>query len=587
MIRLLLDLSNDRARGMIRRLIVVIVATGILQGIAFVLLVPFLRAIFAVPTDPGAAGEVWFWWWMLAAVGVLYIVTTCWSSVLGQRSSSEVFASLDERIGDRLVELPLGWFAAERSGSASDLATRGAMFAASATHAILRPILLAFLVPVTVIVGMLFFDWRIALTLAAFSPVLWFAYRRLSGKLKLTDIEHNEAVAEASSRLIEFARSQPAIRTAGHGSIAQQLVETALSRQHEVKKRNHILGVGGLSVFAVIVQAALILVLIVGTFLALGGGLDIATLIALLVLGVRFTEPITNAAALSSGVGMARNTLEAIQALIDTPSLPEPTTPVAPADWSVRLEDVTFGYGGAPVVRDISFDVPAGTTTAIVGPSGSGKTTLTRLIARFYDPEAGRVLLGGVPLPELGSEQVQASVAPVFQDVYLFDDTILGNVWLGRPNATREEVFQAARLARVDEIADRLPGGWDTRVGEGGTNLSGGERQRVSIARALLKDAPVVLLDEATASLDAGNEEAIQDAIAQVTQGRTVVVVAHRLQTILTADQIIMLAADGTIAEKGTHAELLAAGSGYARFWNERLNAQGWQLAGQYENDSR
>lgn len=579
MIRLLLDLSNERAHRMIRRLLALIVITGILQGIAFVLLVPLLRAIFATSTDPAAGQDVWFWWLILAGVGLLYVITTCWASILGQRSSAEVFASLDERIGDRLVELPLGWFAAERSGGASDLATRGAMFAASATHAILRPILLAFLVPVTVIVGMLFFDWRIALALAVFSPALWFAYRRLSGMLKRTDIDHNTAVAEASSRLIEFARSQPAIRTAGHGSVAQRLVEAALTEQHEVKKRNHILGVGGLSVFAVIVQAALILVLIVGTFLALGGSLDVATLIALLVLGVRFTEPITNAAALSSGVGMARNTLEAIQGLIDTPSLPEPATPATPGDWSIRLEDVTFGYGDRPVVHDISFEVPTGTTTAIVGPSGSGKTTLTRLIARFYDPEGGRVLLGGVPLPELGTGQVAANVAPVFQDVYLFDDTILANVWLGRPCATRDEVLAAARLARVDEIADRLPGGWDARVGEGGTNLSGGERQRISIARALLKDAPVVLLDEATASLDAGNEEAIQHAITQVSQGRTVVVVAHRLQTILTADQIIMLTADGAVAEKGTHDQLLAAARGYAKFWNERLHAQGWQLA--------
>lgn len=578
MIRLLLHLSNDTARGMLRTLLTLIVVTGLLQGFAFVLLVPFLQAVFGIPNGTATSQEVWTWWLALVGVGVLFIAATWWSSVLGQRSAVQVLSSLEDRIGDRLVELPLGWFGSERSGGASELATRGVIFAASAPYAILRPIVHAFLVPATVIAGTLVIDWRIALTLAVFSPVMWFAYRRMSGMLKRIDADQNATVARASARLIEFAQTQPAIRTAGRGSIAQRLVETALADQYQVKRRNNLLSVGGLSVFAVIVQLALILVLIVGTFLVLGGSLDAPILIALLVLGVRFTEPITNAAALSSGVGMARNTLEAIQALIDTPTLPEPATPKTPDDSSIRVEDVTFSYGETPVVRGISFEVPDGTTTAIVGPSGSGKTTLTRLIARFYDPDQGRVLLGGVPLPKLGTDHVASRIAPVFQDVYLFDDTILANIWLGRPDATREEAIEAARLARVDEIVERLPDGWETRVGEGGSNLSGGERQRVSIARALLKDAPVVLLDEATASLDATNEEAVQDAITHVSRGRTVIVVAHRLQTILNADQIVMLTSEGTIAEKGTHTELINSGAGYAKFWNERLHAQGWQL---------
>jgi ATP-binding cassette subfamily B protein len=218
--------------------------------------------------------------------------------------------------------------------------------------------------------------------------------------------------------------------------------------------------------------------------------------------------------------------------------------------------------------------------TAIVGPSGAGKTTITRLVARFYDPAEGTVSIGGVPLPELGSLAVTQAVAPVFQDVYLFDGTILDNIWLGRPDAAREEVLAAGRAARVDEVVARLPGGWETLVGEGGTRLSGGERQRVSIARALLKDAPIVLLDEATSALDVGNEQAIEDAFQSVRRGRTVIVVAHRLGTIATADQIVMLDASGAIAERGNHAELLAAGGAYARYWRERQDAAGWRLEG-------
>jgi ATP-binding cassette subfamily B protein len=230
------------------------------------------------------------------------------------------------------------------------------------------------------------------------------------------------------------------------------------------------------------------------------------------------------------------------------------------------------------VLRGVSLTVPARTMTALVGPSGSGKTTVTRVIARFFDVGAGAVRIGGADVRDLGTERVMSLVSPVFQDVYLFDVTIAENIRIGRPDAGDDEVRRAARLARVDEIVERLPDGWDTRVGEGGAMLSGGERQRVSIARAILKDAPIVLLDEATAALDPENEAAVQDALAALTADRTLLVIAHRLPTIAAADQIAFLDG-GRITERGTHAELLARGGRYADFWRQRSRAQGWRLA--------
>ncbi|MFT4167378.1 MAG: ABC transporter ATP-binding protein [Microlunatus sp.] len=581
MIRRLLHYSSPEAQRLLITELVFVVAAAVLQGVAFLLLVPLLRALFRGDSD--AVGS-----WLIAVVvvAVLYALAAWFASQVGMRASGAVLDSLLVRLGDRLVELPVAWFGPDRSGLAAGIATQGAMFVSTMPYAILRQIITGFVTPGTVLVGMYVIDWRLALAMTVTVPVMIVGYRWLRAAIGRGDAAHAKAVADASNRVIEFARAQPALRTAGDGSIADRLVEDALQRQHRAYRGMLVSGGAGIATFAGIVQLSLTLVLVVGAFLAVGGSADIPTVIALLVLGVRFNEPIVAAGDLGGGVSVARTTLDQLDALAAVEALPEPVQPAAPADWGIGFDRVTFGYGGAlsstqrpDVLKDLSFTAPSGRMTAIVGPSGSGKTTITKLMARFYDPEAGTVSIGGVPIPELGTAVVEAAVAPVFQDVYLFDDTILNNVWIGNPELSREEVIAAASRARVDEIAARLPGGWDARVGEGGSNLSGGERQRVSIARALLKDAPIVLLDEATAALDIGNEIAIGEAVDAIRADRTLIVIAHRLQTIMTADQIIMLDGAGGIRESGTHVELLALDGAYARYWHERVDAAGWQLA--------
>lgn len=560
-----------------RRLLVVeltlIIATAVLQGIAFLLLVPLLDALFRSDVPSTAS-----WLTVLAAVGLLYGATVWATSRFGMRASTAILESLLTRLGDRLVELPMSWFGADRSGLVSHLATHGAMVVATTPYSVIRLIVTGFVTPGVVLVGMYAVDWRLALAMTTSVPLLWFVYHRLRTIMGRDDALHAAAVAETSHRVIEFARAQPTLRTAGDDSISERLVEGALQHQHRRYRGMLLTGGAGIATFAGVVQIVLTVVIVLGAYLAVGGSLEPTTLIALLVLGVRFTEPIGHAGALGGGIAVAQTTLDQLDALDRVDILPEPTASATPKDWSVAFDDVTFGYGGAPVLDRMSFTAPAGRMTALVGPSGSGKTTITRLIARFHDPESGIVRIGGVPVPSLGTAVVEAAVAPVFQDVYLFDDTLLNNVWQGAPDAPRADVLEAARRARVDEIADRLPGGWDAGVGEGGSNLSGGERQRVSIARALLKDAPIVLLDEATAALDIGNEIAVGDAIDAIRADRTVLVVAHRLQTIMTADQIIMLDAAGGVTESGTHAELLTAGGPYARYWRDRVDATGWKL---------
>ncbi|EEP70662.1 ABC transporter related [Micromonospora sp. ATCC 39149] len=574
MIRRLLRYSSSRARRLLLAELGFIVATAVLQGVAFVMLVPLLRALFL--EDMAAVRS---WLIALTAVGAAYAVAFWFASQIGMKASTAVLSSLLERLGDRLVELPMAWFGTDRSGLIADIATRGAMFVSSTPYSTVRLILTGFITPGTVLVGMVFLDWRLAVAMAATVPVMWFAFRWLRTSMERDDVEHAASVAEASNRVIEFARVQPALRMAGTHSVADRLVEDALQHQHRAYRGLLITGGAGIATFAGVVQLALTVIIVLGAYLAVGGSLEPATLIALLVLGVRFTEPISNSGALGGGVAVATTTLNQLDDLSAVTALPEPTTRGTPADWGIAFDDVTFGYGGDPVLRHLSFTAPAGRMTAIVGPSGSGKTTIIKLMARLYDPERGSVSIGGVAAPQLGTDVVEAAVAPVFQDVYLFDDTILNNVWIGNPDLDREQVIAAATRARVDEIVARLPQGWNTRVGEGGSNLSGGERQRVSIARALLKDAPIILLDEATAALDIGNEIALSDALDALRSDRTMIVVAHRLSTIMTADQILMLDGNGGIQEAGTHAELLAAGGAYAHYWRERVDATGWQLA--------
>lgn len=237
-----------------------------------------------------------------------------------------------------------------------------------------------------------------------------------------------------------------------------------------------------------------------------------------------------------------------------------------------------FAYDDRAVLSDLSFTAPARSMTALVGASGSGKTTILRLIAHFWDVDTGAVRSGGADVRALRTEDLMAQISTVFQDVYLFDGTIEENLRMGRPDASDAEIREVARLARIPEIVERLPDACATRVGEGGAALSGGERQRVSIARAVLKDAPIVLLDEATAALDPENEAAVQDALRVLAADRTLLVIAHRLQTVRSADQILVLD-QGRIVEQGTHDDLLALDGRYAAFWAKRSRAAGWRLS--------
>ncbi|GAA2781055.1 ABC transporter ATP-binding protein [Crossiella cryophila] len=572
MIRSLLTVLGPGHAAPLRRMIGVMGLAAVLQGAAFALLVPVLRALLG-PTP----GDAWPWLAVFAVVAVAQAVAAYLAQLAGYRAGSSMSRGLHHRLGDQIASLPLGWFTGDRVGKLGQLTSGGVINVMQVPAHLLRPLIDAVVTPAAVVLLMYVFDWRLALAATLAVPVLYLVYQWSGRLIQRTDHGRDLVIAEAGGRVVEFAQTQPVLRAFGRTVEGYRLLDEALVAQRDAGRRMITTGVWGMIGFGLVVQATFTALLVLGVSFALGGSLGVPELLALLVLAARFVEPLAMAADLGGAIRLGRNALSRMIELLETPLLPQPTAPRKPGDTTIELVEVSFGYDSRPVLEQVSLRVPPRSMTALVGPSGSGKTTVTRLIARFFDVDSGSVRVGGVDVREIAGDELMSLVSLVFQDVYLFEGTIEENIRVGRPGATGEQVRAAARLARVEEIVARLPGGWQARTGEGGVTLSGGERQRISIARAILKDAPIVLLDEATAALDPENESAVQDALTALTADRTLLVIAHRLQTVVAADQIVVLDG-GRIAQSGTHEELMARGGRYAEFWAERNRAHGWRL---------
>lgn len=557
----------------LHRVVTMFVATGVLQGLAFACVVPVLDAAFRQDWS-----TAWTWVAVLGGLFVAHHVLLTVANLDGYDLACTLLDVTLARLGEHTAALPLGWYDADRTGQLSRMASKGATDISSVPGHLLRPLIAAIVSPLTVIVAMLFLEPRLGLALLAGVLGVLLTTRLLSIVVGRGEQAYDAAMAEGSARVIEFALNQPALRVFGRTVHGNELVEGALTAQKAASKRLLVTGFGGLGLQLLSIQGLLTLVIALAVHLVLDGTLGPAVAVGLLVLTVRFVESLIDFGELSSALRIAQGSLQRVLSVLTTEPLPEPSTPAHASNSSVELDDVSFSYDGRTQVIDgVSLTAPPRSLTAIVGPSGSGKSTLLRLIARFHDVTSGTVRVGGVDVRDLGSAALMRQVSIVFQDVYLFEGTLRENILMSRPDATEADLERVARLARVDDIVARLPHGWETRTGEAGSTLSGGEKQRVSIARALLKDAPVVLLDEATAALDAENEAAVQEALTALAADRTVIVIAHRLQTIVAADQILVLES-GHIAQQGTHAELLEAGGLYRNFWTQRTQAEGWRL---------
>lgn len=580
MIRHLATILGPRHQSALRTYLAWLAVYAVLQGASMALLVPLLTALLA-GDGPGALQ------WLAVLAGAVFItcVARYQQAMRGFSLALVTLGTLHERLGDHVARLPLGWFTSEKVGRLSRSATNGTLMVTNVFAHMLTPVISGVLTPATVAVAMFVFDWRLGLAMAGVAPLIYLTYRWSASSVGRAEKQRNAASVASGNRVVEFARTQQTLRAFGRGATGYRPLDEAIRQQQIAGGRMLRQVAPRLLANGLVVQLSFVAVVAIGVVLAVNSAIDPVELVALLALAARFVGPLTEAAGQSGMLRIAANDLRRIAGLFDEKPMPEPAEPAAiTAPGEIELSEVTFGYTpGDPVLRDVSLRVPARTMTAVVGPSGSGKTTLTRLLMRFFDADSGVVRVGGVDVRELSTEDLMAQLSLVMQDVYLFDDTLEANIRVGRPDATDADLREAARLAGVDEIVSRLPDGWQARVGEGGAALSGGERQRVSVARALLKRAPIVLLDEATAALDPENERYVHEALRSLMRNSTLLVIAHKLPTVVAADQIVVLGDGedaGRIVERGTHTELLAAGGRYAEFWAERQRSRGWHLAG-------
>jgi ATP-binding cassette, subfamily B, bacterial IrtA/YbtP len=541
-------------------------------------LVPFYavyRAVDAVVRGQameGGDGLAGWAWAALAGVLARYALFGL-ALYVSHLAAYDLLYRLRVRMAERLTRVPLGWFSDRRSGALkkvmADDVERLEIFLA---HAV-PDLAAAVTVGAATTVWLLARDWRMGLAAVVVVPAAFACMARSLRRSNERVVGYHESMGAMNAGIVEHVRGLPVIKIFNRSS--QSVAETeAAVREHarwvdELSRRFLPLGTAYYS----LVIASVFVVVPAGAALFLAGRLSTSDLLFYLVVGIGYGYPMarlyatfTNLSHISFGGNLVNEVLAA--ATLETTS----STRQMPADASVELDGVRFAYGEngehGDVLHDVSFAAPAGTVTALVGPSGGGKTTIARLIARFWDVRAGAVRIGGVDVRDMPIEQLMDTVAFVFQDPFLFDDTVEANLRAGRPGATGDELAAAARAARILDVVEVLPDGWGTHLGERGARLSGGERQRLALARAILKDAPVVVLDEATSFVDPENEVLIQDAIGELAAGKTVVMIAHRLSTVAGADQILVVDA-GRIVERGRHDDLVAAGGLYARLWDD------------------
>ncbi|MGF1539778.1 MAG: ABC transporter ATP-binding protein [Pleurocapsa sp.] len=499
------------------------------------------------------------------------------AGVCSHLAAYHILHDLRLQIAQKLITLSLGYFSHKQTGAIKQVINEDVdYFEEFVAHVIPETIGAVVTITITTLY-LLTIDWRLTLATLAGIPVIIWSQTFLFKDLEPLTKGYNEALEKMNSSIIEYVQGMPVVKAFANTAESYAKYRHGVIDYHEYEEKWAKKTVLPWTIFIVSLTANIGTILLVGIWLLTNEDLSLATLVLFLLLGLGITAPLLRLVQYSEMFLRVREGASRIEDLLQEPSIAETKEPKTVEDLTLEFRAVDFAYETELVLKGINFQVPPRTTTALVGPSGSGKSTITKLIPRFWELQRGEILLGGVNIKDLALDYLMSQITFVFQDVVLFNDTIYENIALGNPGAASEAVIEAAQLARCHDFIEELPDGYQTVIGEKGRFLSGGQKQRIAIARAILKDAPMVILDEATAFIDPENEVLIQSAISQLVRQKTLIIIAHRLSTIVNAEQILVVD-NGEIVSRGTHRELLANHQLYQQMWNAHVQTQQWSF---------
>lgn len=587
----LIEIAGTKRRLLIGAMLLAVI-TAIVQFVPIIAVYNILIELAEHALDPSLIDKAYIWLWSYIALGAFFAfgVLTFASLMLSHIAAFNILYEIRMQLAQKMVRLPLGFFSHRASGELkkimSDDVERIELFIA---HHI-PDIVTALLFPLILVSYMFAVDWRLAIVVLAVLAMAFYVMGRIYTGKKIREVSKRyvETLGRMNASIVEYIRGIQVVKTFTESTNAYRKLNDDIKEYRKFANEVNVQYQPTYVGFLTILSSALLFIIPVAVWLLVGSA-SYATFVPVLLMflffGVAVFFPVLKLLWIGSFLNQNNMGVQKIDDILYMDEIEEPDIPRHPKDASVEFRNVSFAYDTTPILKAISFISHPGTITALVGPSGAGKSTVAMLTARFWDVQSGEILIGGVPVKEISTSVLMDNVAFVFQDNMLFFDTIEENIRMGNKTAIFEEVARAACAAQCHEFIESLPNGYQTLVGEGGIYLSGGEAQRIALARAILKDSPIILLDEATAFADPENEGKILEAFSHLIKGKTVLVIAHRLSTITNADRILYID-KGVIAEEGTHEELLVIQGQYAHMWKTYNRAKRWTIGGKSNRKS-
>ena len=563
-----------KRQGLLKKSLFFAFLNGLFAALQFAALFVAVEALTAAAPNKNAA-------WVALGLMVISVLGRIVASIFSMNQQTVVGYGMvaDRRItiGDRLRYIPMGYFSRNTIGQLTGVVTNTMTDIENYAPVVLVSVIGGFLNALALVLCLIALNWKLGLT-ALVGVAVYLAITDLATRKSTAVAERRQSTQRSLvEAILETIQGMAVLRTFGMEKSGQQSVQSVIQQSNRENRALVTAVAPYMALQQLVVRVCSVVVLVLAIYLYGAGELSLVLCILFAMTSFLMFGSLESAGSQITMVQMLAASIDTANEVSRTPMMDEGGGEIDLPNRDIRFEDVSFSYGEKPVLQHISLTIPEKTMTAIVGPSGSGKTTLCHLLARFWDVQEGRITIGGHDVREFALDSLMQNISMVFQKVYLFEDTIENNIKFGCPRATHPQVVEAAKRACCHDFITALPNGYDTKIGEGGSTLSGGERQRISIARAMLKDAPIIILDEATANVDPENEEALMAAVDQLTRNKTVILIAHRLKTVRNADQILVLE-EGRIVQQGRHETLMAQKGLYRSFINAREAAVGWKI---------